>query len=48
MLAGLPAAVATPSEIAIRRKISEMTVLGFAGAAYLFGEVVQSTFGIEV
>lgn len=38
------------SGIAIRRKISEMIILGFAaaGLAYLFGKIVQSTFGIEV
>ncbi|MDX1488511.1 MAG: VIT1/CCC1 transporter family protein [Acidiferrobacterales bacterium] len=55
LLAGLAlVAVATVisalSGIAIRRKISEMVILGFAaaGVAYLFGKIVQSTFGIEV
>jgi VIT1/CCC1 family predicted Fe2+/Mn2+ transporter len=48
-LAAVASVISILSGIAIGRKISEMVVLGFgaAGVAYLFGKIVQSTFGIE-
>lgn len=49
-LAFVATVISALSGIAIRRKISEMVILGFAaaGVAYIFGKLVQSIFGIEV
>ena len=49
-LAIVATVISALSGIAIRRKIGEMVILGFAaaGVAYIFGKLVQSIFGIEV